>query len=210
MSRIPVESIAATSPPVQGALAHTGRTSPGTCPDVGDVQSVTLIDLLAGMRIPASHRFAPPPGSERLCMWCGRVECWPGDTPPRVQLRGICLPCLLNMQLLYNARGHRVILIPDRMLADGSMPIRLRVFAELQREGASAQWITPNVAEIADRLDRRRDSVYRAMRRLVRDGYAITRPVAKGHPHRVPDIRLVMGTAVSTPLDRHTATGTRR
>ena len=188
------------------APATVPRPAPVKCPAPDATESddqaiafVTVVDLLAGIRVPPSVRFLPPPGVRRLCKWCGRIEQCPDDVPVTWQSDGICLPCLLNVQLLHNARGHRVILLPDRALADPHMPTRWRVYGELQKDGASTTWIVPGIATIAGTLGRQRDSVYRAIRQLETAGYLQRRirRVAGKRGGVVHEVRLLMGGAAA-------------
>lgn len=181
-------------------------SSPGSVPprpstrlrsDEADIVSVTIIDLLAGIRIHPVHRFAPYPGSERTCAWCGRVETTPDPQTGTViyHTDGICLPCLLNVQLFQSAGRHRVILLPDRILDDETMPIRWRLFGYLQREGAGAMWIELRATQLAAKLCRQPRTIYRVLAQLERDGYLIrrTRKMPHQRPGLVRELRLSMG-----------------
>lgn len=170
------------------------------CPeDENKAVAVTLVDLLSGISAGPAVRTPPPPGVARRCCWCGRIMRFPGDTAsPTRTIDGICLACSLAVQFDGNARRFGVILFPERVLADASLPLRWRVYGELQRAGGAVRWIEPHPAQLASLLDRERRAVSRAITQLVAAGYLLRRP-RRQHPRRgavtVYEVRVTMGRA---------------
>lgn len=181
----------------QGSIAND---APSCLEDESGPLPVTLYNLLAGLHVGPAHRTPPPAGVARRCCWCGRIERHPGDSStPHYVADSICLPCSLAVQFDAAARSYRVILLPERAFADPSMPIRWRVYAELQRLGANVRWQVPRPAQIARVLDRDRRTVARAITRLAADGYLLRRPARQRGAITVYEVRLMMGSRATPP-----------
>ena len=188
--------------PSQGSIAND---SPSCLGDVSDrlpvTVTVTITDLLAGLRIGPAQRTPPPVGVAQRCCWCERITRHPGDASrPRFVADSICLPCSLGVQFDAAARSYHVILLPERAFADAGMPIRWRVYAELQRAGANVRWQVPSPAAIARALDRDRRTIARAISQLAADGYLLRRPARQRGAVTVYEVRLTMGTRPAPPL----------
>lgn len=83
----------------------------------------------------------------------------------------MCMRCVVLVGVLYRARRFHVLLLPDSALSDERLPMRWRVYAELQRQGAGATWVPIHQDRLATLFGRQRDSIYRALRQLERGGY---------------------------------------
>ena len=152
-------------------------------PDQDDF-TLSLADVLAGLRIPPPSAFLPRPGTARRCCWCERVEFRPGESDaPTFISDGICLSCLVTVQLHQQARWFRVILLPNRMLDDERLhvPLTVRLFAQLQRMGAGNTWISANRQQLADHFRVGVASIYRATAQLEAGRYLQRRVRHTGH-----------------------------
>lgn len=176
------------------------NAAPPCLEDADSPSAVTISDLLSGLYVPSALRTPPAPGAARRCCWCGRVERHPGDASrPRWTADSICLPCTIRVQFYDHARSFAVIALPLRALPD--LPLRWRVYGELQHAGAGAQWITYSPAAIAARLDRDRRTVSRAITQLAAGGFVERRPQRKRGAITVYEVRLSMGRPATAPAD---------
>lgn len=180
------------------ATAESIANAVPPCPDNADAPSaVTISDLLSDLHIPPSlrHRAPPEPGVARRCCWCGAVERHPGDhsTPHRIA-DSVCLPCTIRVQFYDHARSYGVIALPLSAFADPSMPLRWRVYGELQRRGAGSMWIEPRPAQLALALGRHRRSIVRAITQLAAGGYLTRSPRRRNGAVTVYAVRLTQGS----------------
>lgn len=121
----------------------------------------------------------------------GRQETQPDICPYCLQpsrAPGICADCKSRIKLASSARSTQVVVLPVVDLWDAPLP--LQVLALMQDDGAIAAWMRPNVAAYAEQLDRSRDAIGRAIRRMVKMGWLETRgDIPHDYRMLIPELR---------------------
>lgn len=88
-------------------------------------------------------------------------------------------------------------LIPEDAVTDHSIPLRWRVFIELQRRGAAADYTPIDAADLAVQFDRSRATIYRALHQLLTAKYLERTSYSGQHGGRLWRYRILTG---ETPL----------
>jgi hypothetical protein len=103
---------------------------------------------------------------------------------------GICSTCQRRIRLAGSARSHGMVLIPAATLFHRSTPLTLRVLALMQDAGAIANWIRPDVYQLARGSGATQGAVHAALKRLVANGWLERRKISTRTSNSPSDYRV--------------------